>query len=174
MRFGLLGEKLDYSFSKNYFETKFQNLNLNHSYSNFEIKNIREFPDLINREKELTGLNVTIPYKEEVIPFLDEIDNSAQKIGAVNTIHFKNGKLKGYNTDVFGFEKSIEKYLNSKSKSALILGTGGASKAIAYVFKKRGISFKNVSRNPKLGQLNYKEAGKELNQFQIPKSFPAY
>lgn len=167
MRFGLLGEKLDYSFSKNYFEQKFQTQNLNHSYSNFEIKNISDFPHLLKREKNLSGLNVTIPFKEAIIPFLDELDLSAKKIGAVNTIHFSHGKLMGFNTDAYGFEKSMEPLWEPHNQAALILGTGGASKAIAYVLEEKGINFKKVSRKPLLGQISYDEAGRVVDQFQI-------
>lgn len=167
MRFGLIGEKLDYSFSKTFFEKKFQAQNLNHSYLNFELASIEEFPSLLKREKDLVGLNVTIPYKEQIIPYLDELGASAKSIGAVNTILIKDGKLIGYNTDVYGFEKSIQAYLSPDKTKSLILGSGGASKAIAFVLQNLGLSVKLVSRNPEINQLNYKQAGDELDQYQI-------
>lgn len=167
MRFGLIGEKLDYSFSKSHFEKKFLAQNLNHSYSNFEMASIEEFPELLKREKNLVGLNVTIPYKEQIIQFLDELETSAKSIGAVNTILIKEGKRIGYNTDVYGFEKSIQAHLTPNRTKSLILGSGGASKAIAFVLQKLGISLKIVSRNPEIDQLSYKQAGDELDQYQI-------
>lgn len=167
MRFGLIGKKLNYSFSKNYFEKKFQTQNLNHSYSNFELATIDDFTELIKKEKNLVGLNVTIPYKEQIIPFLDKLDPTAKAIGAVNTLFFKAGNLVGYNTDVFGFEKSIEPFLTSSKSKALILGTGGASKAIAYVLENKGISLKYVSRKPTNDELSYDQAGNELDKYQI-------
>lgn len=167
MQFGLLGEKLDYSFSKNYFEKKFRSLNLDHSYINLEIDSIDEFPQLLENNPELKGLNVTIPFKESVLSYLDELDVEAKIIGAVNTIQFKNGILKGYNSDVFGFEESIKPLLSNSATKALILGTGGASKAVAYVFGKLGLDCKKVSRSPKSGEMNYKEASFELDKFQV-------
>ena len=148
--FGLLGRDISYSFSSGYFKEKFAELKLtNHQYQNFDIDSIQRFPELINQTKTLSGMNVTIPYKEEVIPFLDEIDSEAKEIGAVNTIKFlENGKLKGFNTDVFGFLNSIKPLLEKRHTKALILGTGGASKAVAFALQKLQIDFKFVSRNP--------------------------
>jgi shikimate dehydrogenase len=120
-----------------------------YKYVNFDLQKIEDFPSLIKDYKDLRGINVTIPYKEEVIPFLDKLDTTAAKIGAVNTIKFtKRGNLKGYNSDVVGFENSILPLLKSHHKKALILGTGGASKAIAFALKKNKIKYKFVSRNP--------------------------
>ncbi len=148
-KFGLIGKDIEYSFSRNYFSSKFESLDLPYSYVNFDLKTIEEFPSLIKNNPELKGLNVTIPYKEAVMPFLDSLHKSAKKIGAVNTIKFtKKGKLKGYNTDAYGFKKSITPFIETHHKRALILGTGGASKAICYVLKKLGIEYKFVSRKP--------------------------
>lgn len=148
--FGLLGKNISYSFSKGYFTEKFSKLGLQkHKYENFDIQKIEEFRDVLSSYKNLKGLNVTIPYKELIIPFLDKLDSTAEKIGAVNTIKFtKRGNLKGYNTDAFGFENSLMPLLKNHHKKALILGTGGASKAVAFVLKKNDIKYKFVSRNP--------------------------
>jgi len=146
-KFGLIGKNIDYSFSKVYFTNKFESEDLPHTYQNFDIDSINDFSDIIKASKDLKGLNVTIPYKEAVIPYLDELDQKAEKIGAVNTIKItKKGKLIGYNTDYYGFKKSIEPYLYSNHNKALILGTGGASKAIAYALKKLDIEYNYVSR----------------------------
>ncbi|MBE9490973.1 MAG: shikimate dehydrogenase [Bacteroidetes bacterium] len=146
-KFGLIGKGIDYSFSKIYFTNKFENEGLPHTYQNFDIESIDSFLDIIKTTKDLKGLNITIPYKEAVIPFLDKLDKIAEEIGAVNTIKISTkGELTGYNTDYYGFKKSIEPYLKSYHKKALILGTGGASKAIAYALKKLGIEYNYVSR----------------------------
>lgn len=150
-KFGLLGKNISYSFSRNYFTKKFNELDLhNYEYVNFDIDGIEEFPQILKENPNLKGLNVTIPYKEAVIPFLDELDIDAEKIGAVNTIKIlKNGKLKGYNTDAFGFENSLKPFLKKYHNKALILGTGGASKAIKFILDKLEIDSMFVSRNPK-------------------------
>ena len=150
--FGLLGKNISYSFSKTYFSKKFMNLQLtNHKYVNFDIENIEDFLEIVSKyNKSLKGCNVTIPYKESIFNYLDEIDRTASEIGAVNTIKFSSdGKLVGYNTDVVGFEKSLIPLLKTHHTKALILGTGGASKAVAYVLKKIDIDYFKVSRNPK-------------------------
>jgi len=148
--FGLLGKNIEYSFSRGYFSDKFQNLKLKkHKYVNFDLEDIKNFPLIIQQNENLKGFNVTIPYKEKVIPFLDKLDKTARKIGAVNTVKLtKRGNLKGFNSDVVGFEKSIMPLLKSHHKKALILGTGGASKAIAYALKRNDIKYIFVSRNP--------------------------
>jgi len=146
-KFGLIGKDIEFSFSKAYFTNKFESEELPHTYQNFDIESIDNFIDIIKDVKDLKGLNVTIPYKETIIPFLDKIDKKAKEISAVNTIKItKNGTLIGYNTDYYGFKKSIEPYLKKNHKKALILGTGGASKAIAYTFKRLGIEYNYVSR----------------------------
>ena len=143
--FGLIGKTLVHSFSEGYFNNKFHKENINDvDYKNFELNNILEFTDLIGKMK-LSGLNVTIPYKESVIPFLDELTPQAKAIGGVNTIQFKDNKLIGHNTDTIGFSQSIYPILNGRNK-ALILGNGGASKAIQYALKNLNIEYKIVSR----------------------------
>lgn len=146
-KFGLIGKHIDYSFSRNYFTKKFKKEGLKNTYQNFDLDSISEFSDLITSNKDLKGLNVTIPYKEAIIPYLDKMNKTAFRIGAVNTIKItKKGKLVGYNTDYFGFKKSIQPYINNGHKKALILGTGGASKAIVYALNKMKIKFSFVSR----------------------------
>ena len=145
--YGLIGKSLSHSFSKKYFTEKFDNQGLIDSeYINIEIETIEEF---VEKVKELNpqGLNVTIPYKKAILPFLDDLDEVAEIIGAVNTIVFKNGKLKGYNTDAFGFHQSIKPFFKSQHERALILGTGGASKAVEYVLKQYGVEVMFASRN---------------------------
>ncbi|MBN4085341.1 shikimate dehydrogenase [Flavobacteriaceae bacterium AH-315-B10] len=146
-KFGLIGKNIEYSFSKSYFTNKFESEGLSHTYQNFDIESIDKILDIIKSNQDLIGLNVTIPYKEEVIPYLDKLDSEAEKIGAVNTIKIaKDGKLIGYNTDYYGFQKSIKPYLKPNHKKALVLGTGGASKAIAFALKNLGIECSFVSR----------------------------
>ena len=170
--FGLLGKNISYSFSKGYFTDKFKKEGLkNHTYINLDIPTIDDFHLLINQhEKELSGINVTIPYKEAVIPFLDKIDKEAKKIGAVNTIKItKKGKLKGFNTDVYGFENSLKPLLEKHHKKALILGTGGASKAVAFALDKLEIDLLFVSRNSKKkNEISYDEVTEKLlSKFHI-------
>jgi shikimate dehydrogenase len=148
--FGLIGHRLGYSFSRNFFTEKFATENLSdHEYVNFELDNIDEFPGIFEQGKDICGLNCTIPYKQLIIPFLDEIDPEAAQIGAVNTvkISYREGKrhLKGFNTDCFGFEHSLQPLLDVKHKKALILGTGGASKAIKYILDKLQIEYLSAS-----------------------------
>jgi shikimate dehydrogenase len=151
-RLGLIGKDISYSFSRGYFKTKFEAQNLPFTYENFDLQHISEFKQLITQNNKIVGFNVTIPYKEVIIPYLDSLNKKAKKIGAVNTITIdKNGKLKGYNTDCYGFKKSIQPFLKPHHKKALILGTGGASKAIAYTLKKLNIKFEYVSRANKKG-----------------------
>jgi shikimate dehydrogenase len=147
-KLGLLGKDISYSFSRSYFKEKFEKEGITDiTYENFDIENIDLFPSLINNTSKLKGLNVTIPYKEKVIPYLDKLNKKAKAIGAVNTIKItKKGKLIGYNTDCYGFKNSIKPFLKAHHKKALILGTGGASKAIAFSLTEMGISFEYVSR----------------------------
>lgn len=148
-QYGLIGYPLTHSFSKKYFAEKFLREQIsNCSYENFPLASIEEFPLLIKSHPELLGLNVTIPYKESVIPFLGELNETAREIGAVNTIKIKGGKLSGFNTDVFGFMQSLMKVIEPNHTQALILGTGGSSKAVAFGLKKMGIAFHFVSRIP--------------------------
>ncbi len=153
---GLIGKTLVHSFSKNYFAKKFEKEKLhNFRYDNFELASIEAFPDLILSTPNLLGLNVTIPYKKAVIPFLDVLSEEAQSVGAVNTILIKDNILKGYNTDVVGFRQSLEPLLKAHHTKALILGTGGAAKAVAFVLQQLGIEFLLVSRTPGKKQLGY-------------------
>ncbi|MCB4809288.1 shikimate dehydrogenase [Tamlana sp. 62-3] len=147
-KLGLLGKNISYSFSRAYFKEKFEKEGIsNISYDNFDLEDIKIFPEIIKNTKDLKGLNVTIPYKEDVMPFLHKIKKKAREIGAVNTIKVtKKGKLIGYNTDYYGFYKSIKPAIKPYHMSALILGTGGASKAIAYSLKKLDIPYHYVSR----------------------------
>jgi shikimate dehydrogenase len=148
-KYGLIGYPLTHSFSKRYFTQKFEQEKIDSTYENFEIDNISKFTEIIINNPELVGLNVTIPYKELVIPFLDELNESAREIGAVNTVKItrsgSNIHLKGFNTDTFGFETSLKPLLKEHHKKALILGTGGASKALKYVLRKLGIEFISAS-----------------------------
>ncbi|SNR63185.1 shikimate dehydrogenase family protein [Lutibacter flavus] len=164
-KFGLLGKDISYSFSRQYFTEKFEKLGLNTlKYLNFDIPEIEEFPFIYyHREEEFGGINVTIPYKEEVMQYLDEIENDAKEIGAVNTIKFTDDhKLVGYNTDVYGFINSIKPLLKNHHTKALILGTGGASKAIAFGLKKLGIEYKFVSRRLMDNGFLYSVLNKEI------------
>ena len=158
INFGLVGRNISYSFSRGYFKKKFNDLGLtNHFYQNFDLDSIDEFPSILSNNANILGLNVTIPYKEEVLPFLDDIDIAAKKIGAVNTIKIDKKGLTGFNTDTFGFKNSLKPYLKKHHTKALILGTGGASKAIAYVLEELGISFSFVSRSGKKNGYTYKD-----------------
>ena len=148
-KYGLIGFPLTHSFSKRYFTEKFETEKIDSTYDNFEIDNISKFPGIINNNPELIGMNVTIPYKEQVIPFLNELNDAAKEIGAVNTVKIKQTDsgifLKGFNTDTYGFETSLKPLLKEHHKKALILGTGGASKALKYVLNKLGIEFISAS-----------------------------
>tara|TARA_B100000809_G_scaffold251870_1_gene285885 strand:+ start:706 stop:1437 length:732 start_codon:yes stop_codon:yes gene_type:complete len=155
--YGLIGKKLGHSFSKGYFTDKFKSLNIDATYNNYELESIDEVKDLL-KTHGLVGLNVTIPYKETIIPFLDEVDEVSRKIGAVNTIVIKNGKTIGYNTDAYGFQQMIKPFFKSHHERSIILGTGGASKAIAYVLEGLGCTPIFISRYPKReNQFAYEE-----------------
>lgn len=145
--FGLLGRNIDYSFSRAYFAKKFEQEGLLHcTYENFDLLNLNSFKEVL-QTPHLRGMNVTIPYKEDVIAFLDNLDDVSKAIGAVNTIVFeKDGTTKGYNTDYIGFSKSITPLLHKEVTDALILGTGGASKAIVYALHQMGVRTQYVSR----------------------------
>ncbi|MGB5819379.1 MAG: shikimate dehydrogenase [Saonia sp.] len=168
-RFGLIGRNISFSFSKGYFTRKFLDLSLNdHTYENFDLQEVGEFKNLIKNTNDLKGLNVTIPYKEAILPYLKELHPEAEKIGAVNTIKFTEKGLKGYNTDVYGFQKSIEPLLEKWHTKALLLGTGGASKAVAFVFETLGIQYTFVSRKPENHQLSYKDLnGTVLKEYTV-------
>ena len=169
--FGLIGNPLSHSFSKKYFTEKFLSENIpDASYENFQIDSLTKLPEIINQYPALSGLNVTIPYKQEILNHLNFIDPEAKEIGAVNTIKIIRNEYKtrlhGYNTDIFGFEKTLDYLPENYSKGALILGTGGASAAVAYVLKKRNIPFYKISRNQNKEKniLQYKDISSELIQ----------
>ncbi len=163
IRFGLIGRNIEYSFSRAYFSQKFKALKLsNYSYENFDFQDINELATVLKNERYIKGFNVTIPYKQKVIQFLSEIDRKAEAIGAVNTIKFTEKGLKGFNTDYYGFQKSIEPFLKKEHKNALILGTGGSSKAVAFVFKELGMTYRFVSRTPENEQLSYADLNKKI------------
>jgi len=154
--YGLVGKEISYSFSKKYFTEKFSSLNLDdYEYQNFNIAEISKFTDIIRDNPTLKGLNVTIPFKESIIPFLDGLSKKAMQIGAVNTIKILPGKLKGYNTDWYGFKKSLKPLLLPHHKQALILGTGGAAKAVAFALQKMDIRYAFVSRNEGENTIGY-------------------
>lgn len=161
--YGLIGFPLSHSFSKKYFSEKFEQEGLEQfAYENFPIPVIDDLNKIISLPG-LAGFNVTIPYKEEIIPFLHKSSAIVKKIGACNCIKIVDGKLFGYNTDVIGFEKTLTQKLNSEvHKQALILGTGGSAKAVKYVLEKKGISFKNVSRKPSADNLSYEQVTEEV------------
>ena len=148
MNFGLVGKRLSHSFSKDFFTQKFKKLNLkSHNYENYEIDNLNELRELI-KKNQLYGLNVTIPFKQEIIKYLDEIESNAKEINSVNTIKVKNNKLIGYNSDIQGFENSFIPIIGKRQK-AIVLGDGGASKAVQFVLKKNKIKFNLFSRSGK-------------------------
>jgi len=157
--FGLIGGTVSHSFSKTYFDEKFFREGLrDYHYELFPLGNIKEIEPLLKDTKGLTGLNVTIPYKEQVLPYLDEVDSFAKKIGAVNVIKVKDGKITGYNTDSDAFYETVEKWLpKDKTFKALILGTGGSSKAVQEALKKLKVNFQLVSRSAKKGNLTYED-----------------
>jgi shikimate dehydrogenase len=161
-KYGLIGYPLGHSFSISYFNQKFADEGINAKYENFEISSIDQLQEILDTNPNLRGLNVTIPYKEKVLEYLDSITPEAQSIGAVNVIRVshegKNVKLKGYNSDVIGFTQSIEPMLEKKwQKKALILGTGGASKAINYGLKSLGLETVFVSRYERPGTVQYEQ-----------------
>ncbi|WP_029596861.1 shikimate dehydrogenase family protein [Flavobacterium sp. ACAM 123] len=158
-RFGLLGQNISYSFSKGYFTDKFNNENFEgYTYENFDIQEIDSFTAILKNNADLKGLSVTIPYKQAVLPFIDKLSKKAALIGAVNTIKItKKGKLKGYNTDYYGFKKALEPLLQPHHKKALILGTGGASKGVAFALNELDIAYTFVSREAKENAIDYNQ-----------------
>jgi len=166
-KYGLIGFPLTHSFSKRYFTEKFETEKIDSTYENFEIDDISKFPEIIKNNPEIIGLNVTIPYKEKVIPFLNELNDSSREIGAVNTVKITRTEsgvfLKGFNTDTFGFETSLKPLLKEHHKKALILGTGGASKALKYVLTKLGIEFISASiEELKENEIKYDEIDEKM------------
>jgi shikimate dehydrogenase len=157
--YGLIGFPLEHSFSQNYFTEKFEKIQLYESrYLNFPMESVSGLKDLIAANPDLRGLNITIPHKVNVIPLLDSLDETAQAVGAVNTIKVNaDGSLKGYNTDVWGFARSLLNVIKPRHKQALILGTGGASLAVRYFLPKIGIAYQTVSRTPEAGEIPYEQ-----------------
>ena len=157
-RFGLIGYPLGHSYSQQYFNNKFKTENLSDCvFDFFPIENVDSFPELLDTHKDLKGLAVTIPHKQTIISFLTNIDEAASEIGAVNCIKKSSHNIIGYNTDVIGFENSIKPILKPNHKKALILGTGGGSKAVQFVFKKLGIEFLLVSRAKNQQHIQYQD-----------------
>lgn len=167
-KFGLIGKKLGHSFSKKYFTQKFEREGIQDvQYELYELPNAQKLKSLLEQEPELVGLNVTVPYKQDVIPLLDELDEIAAKIGAVNTISIRQGKTKGFNTDYIGFKSTLEEfYPQEERKQALVLGTGGAAKAVWAVLDALQIPFRSVSRNPNPAkrELSYEQLTPKLLQ----------
>jgi shikimate dehydrogenase len=162
-KFGLIGAAVTHSFSKAYFDEKFFHDGLrDYHYDLYPLQTVDDLKTLLKENPELVGLNVTIPYKEQVLKFLSEIDPFASTIGAVNVIKIQNGKLKGFNTDSDAFLESLEKWFpNPEGSLAIILGTGGSSKAVQVALKKFGVNFKVVSRDKKLGDHSYADLEKD-------------
>ena len=159
--FGLIGKSLSHSFSSSYFNEKFfKEGDTNAKYLNFELNDISEFPQLIKKQN-LSGINVTLPYKESIIPFLDELSENAKRIGSVNTIQISRGKLIGHNTDVIGFKQSITPLLAGRN-TALILGDGGSAKAVKFIFNQLKISHKTINRN---SAFDYSDITSEIIDF---------
>lgn len=167
--YGLIGYPLTHSFSKRYFSEKFEKESLfNCKYENFPIVSIDKLKTLLDLHPELKGLNVTIPYKEQVIPFLNGTDEIVQKTRACNCIKFIDRKLYGYNTDILGFEYSLKNGLLPHHRKALVLGTGGAARAVCYVLDRLKIEYKIVSRKPLVDQWSYEQvSASELNEYLL-------
>jgi shikimate dehydrogenase len=162
-QYGLIGRTLTHSFSKKYFAEKFEKEGLSdYSYDNFELQTIEGFSLLLQQNRALKGLNITIPYKEDVLQFLTDKNAMVEEIGACNCIKIEGGELIGYNTDVIGFRNSLEPQLKPHHKKALILGKGGASKAIAYVLQQLAIDYNFVSRKKGQNELGYEDLGEDV------------
>tara|TARA_B100001059_G_scaffold19680_1_gene16026 strand:+ start:19 stop:750 length:732 start_codon:yes stop_codon:yes gene_type:complete len=163
VKYGLIGNRIGYSFSKTFFNSWFEREGRNDSYENFDIPDLNHFKNILHENTKLKGLNVTIPYKESIFKYLDKIDTDAQKIGAVNTIKISSrGALIGYNTDHIGFKKALSSLLPLPTKNALVLGTGGASKAVIYALKALNFNITSVSRSKNKGVVVYSELNKEI------------
>lgn len=167
-QFGLIGYPLSHSFSARYFAGKFEReLITDCSYDLYPLEHIKELPVLLQKVPALVGLNVTIPYKEAVLPFLTGASAAVRETGACNCIRIENGQLYGFNTDVLGFEATLQALLQPQHKQALILGTGGAAKAVAWVLQKRGITYQFVSRTAGSNQLSYEQLSAEQLQSHL-------
>jgi shikimate dehydrogenase len=158
--YGIIGYPLTHSFSPGYFREKFSALGIAETYDAFPIRHIEDLKELLSAHKALKGLNVTIPYKQSVMAYLDELDATAEAVGAVNCIRIREGELKGFNTDTIGFADTLKPLLNEGHTDALVLGTGGASKAVVYALKQLGIRYKLVSRTG--GDLQYQDINQAL------------
>lgn len=155
-RYGLIGHPLKHSMSRHLFNEKFEYEGWDCLYQHFDLKSLDELHDVMEKYPDLCGFNVTIPYKEAIIPLLDEINDVAKEVGAVNVVKITDGKLKGYNTDVYGFEQLLNRAIKDRQiEHALVLGTGGASKAVQYVLKQKNIPYSTVSRNAEKGDYTY-------------------
>lgn len=166
-KYGLIGHPLGHSFSRSFFNQKFETEHVDAEYVNFDLADVKELKDVLHENPTLSGLNVTLPYKTQVISLLDELDKDAKQIGAVNVIKFQKGlfgkiKLKGYNSDIIGFKDSIKPLLSETHKKALILGTGGASKAVYYGLQQLDIEPLYVSRTKKDSLITYDEITPEI------------
>ena len=163
-KYGIIGYPLGHSFSRGFFTEKFAREGIDAQYLNFEIPDAGMLLDVLRENPELRGLNVTLPHKQAVIPMLDELSDEAREIGAVNVIRVRDGRLKGFNSDIIGFTESIRPLLQSHHKQALVLGTGGASKAICVGLKRLGLEWKYVSRTPREGMITYEDITAETLQ----------
>ena len=164
--YGLIGYPLSHSFSPAYFNNKFATENIDARYDAYAIPSVQELKTLLKEHQQLKGLNVTIPYKEQVLPLLHDIDAAASDIGAVNCIDIRDGRLIGYNTDYIGFAESLRPLLQAQHTHALVLGTGGAAKAVIYALKQLGIEYKIVSRTG--GDMQYADVGEQvLKQYKL-------
>ena len=162
-KYGLIGYNIGYSFSKTFFNFKFEKENRNDSYENFDIPVLGKISEILENNPDLKGLNVTIPYKKSIIQLLDKVDKEALQIGAVNTIKInKDGSLKGYNTDHYGFSKALMEFFPLKEKKALVLGTGGASKAVKYVLQIMNFEVTQVSRTKTENNITYTDLNRDI------------
>ena len=167
-KYGIIGNPLGHSFSKGFFTEKFAREGIDAEYLNFQIPEIGKLTEVLQENPELRGINVTLPYKTEVIPFLDELSNEAREIGAVNVVQIRNGHLKGFNSDIIGFTRSIQPLLKPHHRNALILGTGGASRAIRVGLTRLGLEWKYVSRTPREGMITYEDITAEtLREYEV-------
>ena len=161
-KYGIIGFPLGHSFSRGFFTEKFAREGIDAQYLNFEIPDVAMLGDILRENPELRGLNVTLPHKQAVIPLLDELSDEAREIGAVNVIRIRDGRLKGFNSDIIGFTESIRPLLQPHHTKALILGTGGASRAIRVGLSRLGIEWTYVTRSPREGMLAYSDLTSEV------------
>ena len=167
-KYGIIGNPLGHIFSKGFFTEKFAREGIDAEYLNFQIPEIGKLTEVLQENPELRGINVTLPYKTEVIPFLDELSDEAREIGAVNVVQIRNGHLKGFNSDIIGFTRSIQPLLKPHHRKALILGTGGASRAIRVGLTRLGLEWKYVSRTPREGMITYEDITAEtLREYEV-------